>query len=55
MNGRILMNNKYLQEEIIRNKIKYTEKEDQYYGFSPYMIKVDGGGFTNLTLEHIID
>lgn len=35
--------------------IKYTEKEDQYYGFSPYMIKVDGGGFTNLTLEHIID
>lgn len=35
--------------------IKYTEKEKLYKRFSPYLIKEDGGGWTNLTLEHIID
>lgn len=35
--------------------IKYTEKEQQYSDFSPYLIKEDDGGWVNLTLEHIID
>lgn len=35
--------------------IKYTEKEKQYSDFSPYLIKEDDGGWTNLTLEHIIN
>jgi hypothetical protein len=35
--------------------IKYTEKDELYRRFSPYLIKEDDGGWTNLTLEHIID